>query len=141
MTDEMAGYMEWAEPDDLRTGLARAIGDSVAVHDEGAEPRLFELLDYSGENKARLVLIAAADAALAHVTARLESEAMVERVARELAAQMEAQADDTTPSSIQREKGLIWFDGWLDLRAVIAAQVAAMKGEGPLPAPPVTGEG
>ena len=38
-----------------------------------------------------------------------------------LKAQMEAQADDTTPSSIQREKGLVWLEGWFDMKAALRA--------------------
>ena len=37
-----------------------------------------------------------------------------------LKAQMEAQADDTTPSSIHRGKGLVWLEGWFDLSAAQA---------------------
>lgn len=38
-----------------------------------------------------------------------------------LKAQMEAQDDDTTPSSIQREKGLVWLEGWFDMKAALRA--------------------
>lgn len=47
------------------------------------------------------------------------TEELVERCREELKRQMEAQADDTTPSSIQRAKGLVWLDGWFDLTAII----------------------
>jgi len=49
------------------------------------------------------------------------SDDEVEAVARALNLQMEAQADDLTPSSVQREKGLFWLEGWFDLKAAIAA--------------------
>ena len=45
----------------------------------------------------------------------------VEKVARALKAQMEEQMDDITPSSIQREKGLVWLEGWFDLKAALDA--------------------
>lgn len=44
---------------------------------------------------------------------------LVERCYQELDRQMEAQADDTTPSSIQRQRGLVWLEGWFDLAAII----------------------
>lgn len=40
---------------------------------------------------------------------------MSEAIKNELIRQMEMQADDTTPSSIQRDKGLTWLEGWFDL--------------------------
>ena len=40
-------------------------------------------------------------------------------IVKHLEAQMEAQADDTTPSSIQRAKGLVWLEGWFDLSAAV----------------------
>lgn len=122
--------------DDLRTGLARAIGDSVARHDEGEEPRLFELLDYSGENKARLVMLAAADAALSHFTAHLESNAMVERVLDSIGPFDFHILQEQNYGGEHRE----WKEPITEprggkltrtiARAVIAAQVAAMKGTG-----------
>jgi hypothetical protein len=39
---------------------------------------------------------------------------------RVLISQMEAQADDDTPSSIQREKGLVWLEGWFYLPIIAA---------------------
>lgn len=45
----------------------------------------------------------------------------IEKVTRALLAQMEAQDDDMIPSSIQRGNGLVWLEGWFDLRAAIAA--------------------
>lgn len=52
-----------------------------------------------------------------------EAKAMsdVERVAAELQSQMERRADDDTPTSICREKGLIWLEGWFDIPAAINA--------------------
>ncbi len=44
---------------------------------------------------------------------------LCERVARALTEQMECQADDTTPSSIQRNKGMVWLEGWFDIPAAI----------------------
>ena len=43
--------------------------------------------------------------------------------------QMDEQADDNTPSSIQRDKGLVWLEGWFDLAAALRAPVER-KGEG-----------
>jgi hypothetical protein len=45
----------------------------------------------------------------------------VEAVALVLAAQMEAQSDDTTPSSMMRANGLVWLEGWFNLEAALAA--------------------
>lgn len=53
----------------------------------------------------------------------------LERLAKaNLEAQMEAQADDTTPSSVQRDKGLVWLEGWFDLASMIEA-LRAKEGE------------
>lgn len=57
----------------------------------------------------------------AHPPSTQPTAAEVERVERELDRQMDQQADDTTPSSIQRDKGLIWLEGWFDIPAAIAA--------------------
>lgn len=46
-------------------------------------------------------------------------DSAVEAVARELLAQMEAQADDTAPSSLHRQEGRIWLEGWFDLAAAM----------------------
>lgn len=40
---------------------------------------------------------------------------MSEAIKNELIRQMEMQTEDMTPSSIQREKGLVWLEGWFDL--------------------------
>lgn len=37
-----------------------------------------------------------------------------------LQAQMEEQSDDITPSSVQRDKGLVWLEGWFDISAALA---------------------
>ena len=63
-------------------------------------------------------------------------DATVERVARNLNEQMEAEQDEYTPSSVQRERGLIWLSGWFDLRAALAAvkeaKAAALKSQAAL---------
>lgn len=42
------------------------------------------------------------------------------KVLREaLLKQMDEQADDNTPSSIQRDRGLVWLEGWFDLAAAL----------------------
>lgn len=46
---------------------------------------------------------------------------MSEAIKNELIRQMEMQADDMTPSSIQREKGLVWLEGWFDLDGLVDA--------------------
>ena len=51
----------------------------------------------------------------------INPEGMRERVKLALEAQMEAMDDETIPSSIQRDKGLVWLEGWFDLDAAIAA--------------------
>ncbi len=48
-------------------------------------------------------------------------DADVERVREALEAQMEAQSDDTLPSSMHREAGRVWLEGWFDLRAALQA--------------------
>lgn len=48
------------------------------------------------------------------------AEDAVERVAKVLTEQMEEQ-DEHLPSSLARERGLVWLDGWFDLRAALAA--------------------
>lgn len=51
--------------DTLKAKMVRAMAESVAPDGEGGQfPALFDLLDFSGENKTRLVLTAALDAAL-----------------------------------------------------------------------------
>lgn len=45
----------------------------------------------------------------------------VAEVIRALETQMEDQADDTTPSSIHRQNGKIWLEGWFDFSQAIAA--------------------
>ncbi len=45
---------------------------------------------------------------------------MIEKVARSLTDQMEDQ-DEALPSSIQRDKGLVWLEGWFDIKAAIQA--------------------
>ena len=49
-----------------------------------------------------------------------DNPAMVERVAKNMKRQMENE-DENTPSSIQRDKGLIWLEGWFDMEAVLRA--------------------
>jgi hypothetical protein len=49
---------------------------------------------------------------------------MMEAIRKALEEQMEQQADDTTPSSIQRDKGLVWLEGWFDLSVVSQAAEA-----------------
>ena len=57
------------------------------------------------------------------------TQEQVEAVANVLRYQMDMQADDNTPSSIQRDNGLIWLEGWFDLSAAIAALRPWMRGE------------
>lgn len=45
---------------------------------------------------------------------------LIEDVARALREQMETWADDFTPSSVMRDKGLIWLEGWFDLSAALS---------------------
>jgi hypothetical protein len=52
------------EREQLIERIARALADSQARDDEGQFPRLFELIDFSGENKTWTVLREAAVAAL-----------------------------------------------------------------------------
>ena len=40
---------------------------------------------------------------------------------RALETQMEDQADDTTPSSIHRQNGKVWLEGWFDFPKALAA--------------------
>jgi len=49
------------------------------------------------------------------------SKAAMERLTFALDQQMEWQSDDDTPSSVQRDKGLVWLEGWFDLPAALAA--------------------
>jgi len=79
--------------------------------DEKLSGRLQELCTYAWK------LSSLAPAASSGVA----SDDEVETVARALNSQMEAQADDLTPSSVQREKGLFWLEGWFDLKAAISA--------------------
>jgi hypothetical protein len=44
----------------------------------------------------------------------------IERVELALREQMEEQ-DETLPSSIARERGLVWLEGWFDLERAILA--------------------
>jgi len=44
--------------------VSRAMRDAVIYDDEGEFPRLFDLLDFSGENKAHTVVDALAQAAI-----------------------------------------------------------------------------
>ena len=54
-------------------------------------------------------------------TGRRTAVPLIEKIARTLEAQMETQADDTTPSSIHRQQGRVWLDGWFDLSAALTA--------------------
>ena len=48
-------------------------------------------------------------------------DAMVGRLENSLIVQMEAQADDTTPSSVHKKQGRVWIEGWFDLKQAVAA--------------------
>ena len=54
--------------------LLRAMSESVAVDDEGPFPPLFELLDFSGENKTYTVLRAAYAAMIAAAPSASQSQ-------------------------------------------------------------------
>jgi hypothetical protein len=47
-------------------------------------------------------------------------EQRVEDAARAMEAQMEDEAVQTLPSSMCRERGLLWLEGWFDLAAALA---------------------
>ena len=49
------------------------------------------------------------------------AEDAVERVARALLAQLMEDQDEGLPSSVARDRGLVWLDGWFDLRAALSA--------------------
>jgi hypothetical protein len=59
----------------------------------------------------------------------LQAQCERQRVAleAELERQMEAQ-EENLPSSLARERGLVWLDGWFDLDAALAAY-ASLDGE------------
>lgn len=111
--------------DDLRTGMARAICRTGRIETGQGTCSLF-CMDQLGDPRksgcwhVERVHGAIADAAIAHFTAHLESDAMVERGK---AAMLPLVNEEMDPEM---------RDAWLtDLyRAVIAAQVAAMKGTG-----------
>ncbi len=59
---------------DLREEVARALTDLEIDNGEGGRYRLFELLDFSGENQTRIVIKAIADAALTAARPVIERE-------------------------------------------------------------------
>lgn len=58
-----------AHQDSAVEAVARAMQEAVIRDDEGEFPRLFDLLDFSGENKARTVVNGLARAAIAAMPA------------------------------------------------------------------------
>lgn len=51
----------------------------------------------------------------------VSDDAMAMRLETSLVVQMEAQADDNTPSSIHQDQGCVWLEGWFDLKQALAA--------------------
>lgn len=56
-------------------------------------------------------------------------EAVAHKLETAFVVQMEAQADDTTPSSIHREQGRVWLEGWFDLNTALSNALDAVRGK------------
>ena len=94
--------------------------DLVSTIAQILEPWAFETKSWNA-TVARDDATAKAEQIAELVAARpAPAEDAVERVAASLAQQMEEQ-DEHLPSSLARERGLVWLDGWFDLRAALAA--------------------
>ncbi len=113
---ERSGYHEILAPDDQCDWYGRPKCHAVLYGDTEIEE--------SAANAA--FIVALVNAYRSGDLVLIDREGMRERGKLALEAQMEAMDDETIPSSIHRDKGLVWLEGWFDLDAAIAA----IMGEG-----------
>jgi hypothetical protein len=108
--------------DALREAVARALTDLEIDNGEGGQYRLFELLDFSGENQTRIVIKAIADAALREAIPRIERET------REACAKVAEEYGPSRPLAVPPQNSLIQ-GRWEGEQAASANIAAAIRGE------------